>query len=324
MRWKVKGRRKRFIKSRDGLGEGRWGGGVSRSCTCNFYVDDSLQVKDELTLPDGVTVKDGTFFSPSWFKMFRHSRSLCTTSHLRNIYVFIYLFIYFFNFKVFPRSWYTSPVRGDSYYYYVLYKRCMLPFWLRTHTHTHTVQVSQKHLSCIYIQSTWFLWFSVALMSSVLFMAVQAEKKMPNSDSRSVPQRVNNQTLWLCVNTTLLLNQAFWDPASFKHGSRGNVRKSDPLFYCKTNKHESFVPKRNLKEYISDFSLMKSSLCVFVDLKKLFPEQILIWNTTLRSYLLLSSTFVLQTPLIKPGCGSVISPPGDCCGLNRSPLRSWI
>lgn len=39
-------------------------GGVSRSCTCNFYVDDSLQVKDELTLPDGVTVKDGTFFSP--------------------------------------------------------------------------------------------------------------------------------------------------------------------------------------------------------------------------------------------------------------------
>lgn len=138
VRWKVKGRRKRFIKSRDGLGEGRWGGGVSRSCTCNFYVDDSLQVKDELTLPDGVTVKDGTFFSPSWFKMFRHSRSLCTTSHLRNIYVFIYLFIYFLNFKVFPRSWYTSPVRGDSYYYYVLYKRCMLPFWLRTHTHTHS------------------------------------------------------------------------------------------------------------------------------------------------------------------------------------------
>lgn len=267
--------------------------------------------------------KMGLFFPPRGLRCFG-TLALFVQPLTYETFTFSYIYLYIFLIlKSFPgpgiRHLSVATVTTTTYCTSAV---CYLFGW--EHTHTHTVQVSQKHLSCIYIQSTWFLWFSVALMSSVLFMAVQAEKKMPNSDSRSVPQRVNNQTLWLCVNTTLLLNQAFWDPASFKHGSRGNVRKSDPLFYCKTNKHESFVPKRNLKEYISDFSLMKSSLCVFVDLKKLFPEQILIWNTTLRSYLLLSSTFVLQTPLIKPGCGSVILPPGDCCGLNRSPLRSWI
>ena len=57
-------------------------------------------------------------------------------------YIYVYIFLIF---KVFLRSCYTSLVRGNSYYYYVLYKRCMLPFWSRTHTQTHTHTHTHTH-----------------------------------------------------------------------------------------------------------------------------------------------------------------------------------
>lgn len=129
-------------------------GEVSRSCTCNFTLMIHYRWKmNKRSLMILRWMMDFVVFL-SWFCLFQHSLSLSlsllTTSHLWNIYFFyIYIFHEFQNLS--PVLLYVDCLYDRQqeqwwqFLHYVLYKHCMLPFWLETHTHTARVSI----LSCI-------------------------------------------------------------------------------------------------------------------------------------------------------------------------------